>query len=79
MSGYSIENNKYDKTLDLSKLKPYGDTLNDGKVQVSFTLPVKNCEKSTEAAKTLALKMGLLDVVVASIKSLEENFTFDVV
>ncbi len=25
---------------DLTKVKPYGDTINDGKVQFSFTLPV---------------------------------------
>ncbi|HQK54654.1 MAG TPA: OAM dimerization domain-containing protein, partial [Sedimentibacter sp.] len=26
--------------VDLTKIKPYGDTLNDGMVQMSFTLPV---------------------------------------
>ncbi|MCL4515642.1 MAG: hypothetical protein M1379_08685, partial [Firmicutes bacterium] len=26
--------------VDLTRLKPYGDTMNDGMVQVSFTLPV---------------------------------------
>lgn len=31
----------FDKTLDLAKIKPYGDTMNDGKVQLSFTLPVR--------------------------------------
>ena len=44
MSGglYSTEVRDYDTNLDLTKLKPYGDTMNDGKVQVSFTLPVKD-------------------------------------
>ena len=37
---YSMEAKNYDKTLDLKKVKPYGDTMNDGKVQLSFTLPV---------------------------------------
>ena len=37
---YSMEAKDYDKTLDLTKIKPYGDTMNDGKTQLSFTLPV---------------------------------------
>ena len=28
---YSMEAKDYDKTLDLTKIKPYGDTMNDGK------------------------------------------------
>ena len=41
MSGglYSTEKNDFDQTLDLKKIKPYGDTMNDGKTQLSFTLP----------------------------------------
>ena len=37
---YSTEKKDYDKTLDLARSKPYGDTMNDGKTQLSFTLPV---------------------------------------
>ncbi|MBN2557895.1 MAG: cobalamin-dependent protein [Clostridia bacterium] len=62
--------------LDLQKLKPYGDTLNDGKVQLSFTLPVHSCEKSTEAAREIASEMGLTDIVAAHIKPLDDNYTF---
>ena len=43
--GYDLNEKNYSKELDLKKLKPYGDTMNDGKVQLSFTLPVKNDEK----------------------------------
>ena len=41
MSGglYSTDKKEFDKTLDLTQLRPYGDTMNDGKVQMSFTLP----------------------------------------
>ena len=39
---YNTHKNDFDTTLDLTKLKPYGDTMNDGKVQTSFTLPVKD-------------------------------------
>ena len=27
---YSTEKKDYDKTLDLTRIKPYGDTMNDG-------------------------------------------------
>ncbi|HOQ40441.1 MAG TPA: OAM dimerization domain-containing protein, partial [Fervidobacterium sp.] len=42
MSGglYSLEKRDFNKTLDLKAIKPYGDAMNDGKIQVSFTLPV---------------------------------------
>jgi beta-lysine 5,6-aminomutase beta subunit len=58
---YSLEVKDYDKNLDLTKLKPYGDTMNDGKVQVSFTLPVNDNERGVEAAIQLAKSMGLKD------------------
>ena len=35
-------------------VKPYGDTLGDGRVQLSFTLPVALDETSKEGAKRLA-------------------------
>ncbi len=69
MSGglYSTEVRDYDTNLDLTKLKPYGDTMNDGKVQVSLTLPVKDDERGIEAAIQLAKSMG------------DKDFTFYVV
>ncbi|MCL2620201.1 MAG: cobalamin-dependent protein [Defluviitaleaceae bacterium] len=60
-------------------IKPYGDTLNDGKVQLSFTLPVTNDDKGREAAKILAKKMGIPDPNVAHSGTLDEGFTFYVV
>jgi len=38
-------------TGDLTKVKPYGDTLNDGKVEMAFTLPVPYGEEAEECAK----------------------------
>ncbi|MBR0085134.1 MAG: cobalamin-dependent protein, partial [Lachnospiraceae bacterium] len=58
---------------------PYGDTMNDGKVQLSFTLPVKNDEKGEEAARQLAGKMGLTDVNVAYRGKLDKEFTYYIV
>ncbi|MCL2236320.1 MAG: cobalamin-dependent protein [Defluviitaleaceae bacterium] len=60
-------------------IKPYGDTLNDGKVQLSFTLPVANDDKGREAAKMLAKKMGIADPNVAHSGALDSGFTFYVV
>ena len=81
MSGglYSTEVRDYDTNLDLTKLKPYGDTMNDGKVQVSFTLPVKDDERGVEAAIQLAKSMGLKDPNCAHHAALDKEFTFYVV
>ena len=70
MSGglYSTEDKSFDTTLNLKKLKPYGDTMNDGKVQISLTLPVPADEKGAEAAKELAKKMGLSNLQFLIIK-----------
>ena len=76
---YQIRDKNLDTTLDLTRLKPYGDTMNDGKVQTSFTLPVKDDDKGAAAAVMLAQKMGLADPNVALRQKLDENFTFYVV
>ncbi len=67
------------KDLDLTAVKPYGDTMNDGKVQVSFTLPVDNSEKAEEAARQYAKKMGIQEPNVAHRQALDKDFTFFVV
>ena len=76
---YQIRDKNLDTTLDLTRLKPYGDTMNDGKVQTSFTLPVKDDDKGAAAAVMLAQKMGLADPNVALRQKLDENVTFYVV
>jgi len=58
------------------KIKPYGDTLNDGKVQVSFTLPVEMNQKGVVAAKELAKSMGLMDPSVVHAESIGNNFSY---
>jgi len=68
-----------DKKLDLTRIKPYGDTINDGKVQVSFTLPVENGIKASEAAKVFTEKMGLDDPIIAYQKELDKGFTFFII
>jgi beta-lysine 5,6-aminomutase beta subunit len=65
--------------FDKTKVKPYGDTRNDGKVQMSFTLPLESSLEAQEAARMLANKMGLEEVSVVEMKDLGEGFTFFVV
>ncbi|KXZ40149.1 beta-lysine 5,6-aminomutase beta subunit [Alkalithermobacter thermoalcaliphilus JW-YL-7 = DSM 7308] len=76
---YSTDNKKIDKTFDLTKVTPYGDTMNDGKVQISFTLPVESGEKAVEAAKRLAKKMGIIDPCVAYFCELDKGYTFFII
>ncbi|MBE6962815.1 MAG: hypothetical protein E7445_10250, partial [Ruminococcaceae bacterium] len=76
---YNTHKNDFDTTLDLTKLKPYGDTMNDGKVQTSFTLPVKDDARGEEAARQIAKKMGLEEPNVAFHQALDKEFTFYVV
>ena len=76
---YDLHKKDFDKTLDLTKLRPYGDTMNDGKMQVSFTLPVKDDERGEEAARQMAKAMGLEDVNVAFHNALDKEFTMYVV
>ena len=45
--------------MSSTTIRPYGDTENDGKVQVAFTLPMPYGPLSVEAAKALCIKMGL--------------------
>jgi beta-lysine 5,6-aminomutase beta subunit len=60
-------------------VKPYGDTLDDGKVQLSFTLPVEWSEAADEAARQLVAKMGFGEVAVAEGRRIAEGFSFFVV
>lgn len=65
--------------VDIHQIKPYGDTLGDGAMQLSFTLPIVKSDKSSEAAKMLVSKMGLDEVYVAHEEQIAPNFTFFVV
>lgn len=62
--------------LDLTKIKPYGDTMNDGQVQMSFTLPVPAGEEACEAARILMRKMGFDEPSVVYFKDLGIGYTY---
>lgn len=65
--------------VDLRQIKPYGDTLNDGMVQMGFTLPVAKGPEADEAAKILARKMGFEEPAVVYSKDLGIGYTYFVV
>lgn len=73
---YSMNKSSVDQTLDLKAVKPYGDTMNDGKTQLSFTLPVSCNDEAIEAAKQLMRKMGFENPQVVYYKELTKGFTF---
>src|SRR5438270_13188540 len=67
-----------------SPIRPYGDTTGDGRVQVSFTLPVPFGSESERAraegaALQLAGKMGLDPAMVVHAKGMGPDFTFFIV
>ena len=65
-------------------VRPYGDTTGDGRVQVSFTLPVPFGDETERAraegaALQLAGKMGLDPAMVVHAKGMGPHFTFFIV
>lgn len=65
--------------VDLKRVKPYGDTLNDGMVQMSFTLPIPYGPEASQAAKIMAGKMGFEDPSVVYSKDLGIGYTYFIV
>ena len=70
---------KANTQVDLTKVKPYGDTLNDGMTELAFTLPVPYGEEAEEAAKQLVKKVGFEEPNVTYYHELCEGYTFFVV
>jgi beta-lysine 5,6-aminomutase beta subunit len=65
-------------------IRPYGDTTGDGRVQLSFTLPVRFGSAQEQAmaegaALQLAAKMGMDPAMVVHAKGMGTDFTFFVV
>jgi beta-lysine 5,6-aminomutase beta subunit len=60
-------------------VRPYGDTTDDGMVQVSFTLPIPPDARAEGAALALARKMGLDPATVVHTRGMGPDFTFFVV
>lgn len=63
----------------MAGIRPYGDSTDDGLVQVSFTLPMGESERARQAALKLAGSMGLERAQVQHVKAMGPDFTFFVV
>jgi beta-lysine 5,6-aminomutase beta subunit len=63
----------------MSAVRPYGDSTDDGMVQLSFTLPVGESERARQSALALARKMGFERPQVVHMKAMGPGFTFFVV
>ena len=61
------------------QMRPYGDTANDGIVQLSFTLPLPLNAHSQEAARRYAMLMGISNPLVAHAEAIDRAFTFFVI
>ncbi len=64
---------------DRSRIRPYGDTLDDGKIQLSFTLPVPCGDRAREAARQTTQKMGLSGAQIYHMQDLGEGYTYFIV
>jgi len=65
--------------VDLKNIRPYGDSLDDGRVQLGFSLPIRYGPEAKEAARQLVIKMGFESVDVVSAHDLGGHFTYFVV
>jgi beta-lysine 5,6-aminomutase beta subunit len=59
----------------MTQIRPYGDTHDDGAVQLSFTLPVADSSRAREAARQLILKLGFFACDIVHAEPLDGNFT----
>lgn len=60
-------------------VRPYGDDTGDGKIQVSFTLPIPSSPRAEAAARDLARQMRIERPMVVHQKALGPDFTFFIV
>ncbi|HEY1449973.1 MAG TPA: OAM dimerization domain-containing protein [Solirubrobacteraceae bacterium] len=61
--------------VDLTRVRPYGDHLDDGIVQLSFTLPVPHGPAARKAAIELAARLGLDRAEVVHHQRLLDGYT----
>jgi beta-lysine 5,6-aminomutase beta subunit len=65
--------------VDLSRVRPYGDHLDDGVVQLGFTLPVPEGPAARKCALELAGRLGLERAEVVHQQRLREGYTHFIV
>src|SRR5687768_14975800 len=65
--------------VNLKKLRPYGDIMDDGTIQLCFTLPVEPSAEAREAAIQLVQKMGFDQIKVATMEKAADGFSLFVI
>ncbi|MFN2586584.1 MAG: OAM dimerization domain-containing protein [Actinomycetota bacterium] len=60
----------------MTTVRPYGDSTNDGLVQLSFTLPLADSPRAHQAAIELARRMGFERPQLVHAKAMGPGFTF---
>jgi beta-lysine 5,6-aminomutase beta subunit len=60
-------------------IRAYGDRMNDGALQLSFTLPIPASGRAKEAARRYAEALGLKHIIVATMEKAGDSFSFFVV
>ncbi|HLM85444.1 MAG TPA: OAM dimerization domain-containing protein [Solirubrobacteraceae bacterium] len=64
------------REVDLSAVRPYADHLDDGLVQLSFTLPVPYSLAARRAALELAGRMGFSEPEVVHYEGIADGYTY---
>jgi beta-lysine 5,6-aminomutase beta subunit len=62
--------------VNKKRIRPYGDRLDDGAIQLSFTFPVNASLEAREVAKHYLEKLGLKDVRICTMESMGKGFCF---
>jgi len=57
-------------------LRAYGDRKDDGRIQLSFTLPVPTSGRAKEAARRYCEQLGLRNVLIATMEPAGKEFSF---
>lgn len=65
--------------VNFEQVRPYGDTMDDGRVQVSFTLPLPKGARADAGALLLAARMGLEGAQITHSHDLGVDYTYFVV
>jgi len=65
-----------DRDPDMTAVRPYADQLDDGLIQLSFTLPIPFSPSARRAATALAEAMGVESPEVVHFEELTEGFTY---
>lgn len=60
----------------MTRVRPYGDWTDDGKVQLSFTLPIATGEKGRQTALALMAEMGFERPMIVHMKEMGPEQTF---